>query len=197
MSTGEYNIRYHQQQMQVITTNNNNDTFTTINNAAPMSAISPQPADMFQYVTDGEQPDTIVVEPVKRELFNQNEDYSFLPRAASLDVTSLKNWPGSYGFSLELCRPADVKQKNKICYSDSLNMIYVLPYTAVEARINVVEWNFLGNAEVRVFCAYKESSHRMTTVKRCPTCQLKAENEDPVLHPHMVRLNHSNATYGE
>ena len=75
--------------------------------------------------------------------------------------------------------------------------MYAFPYSAMEVRLKVVDWNFVGKASIRVCVVYKDPHYRMTAVNRCLNCMAKDKLSPQDRLEHIVQLNNSGASYGK
>ncbi|KAK3883470.1 hypothetical protein Pcinc_012219 [Petrolisthes cinctipes] len=102
---------------------------------------------------------------------------------------SLQPWSGMHGFS-SLSLPTDNKDRNKWCFSQVRQKLYVCPNVAVPVSVMIKNWQL--NASIFITPVYKDSRHRVEPVKRCYNCKI---GQNQVHAEHIVQVEGDGCQY--
>ncbi|XP_076067219.1 cellular tumor antigen p53-like isoform X6 [Oratosquilla oratoria] len=103
---------------------------------------------------------------------------------------SLQPWRGSHDF--ERIVPTNNKDKNKWCYSEDKNKLYVTPNVAVPVGIQLSEP--LVKATLRITPVFQQSQHFTEPVERCHNC-IRRSSDDPEVKEYICQVDGENAEY--
>ncbi|KAK3881400.1 hypothetical protein Pcinc_014175 [Petrolisthes cinctipes] len=102
---------------------------------------------------------------------------------------SLQPWNGQFGF-MALTLPTDNKDRNKWCYSQVRQKLYVCPNVAVPVNVMLTDWNC--NASIYITPVYKDSRYRIEPVRRCYNCKI---GQSQVHAEHIVQVEGEGCQY--
>ncbi|XP_071524980.1 cellular tumor antigen p53-like isoform X1 [Panulirus ornatus] len=110
----------------------------------------------------------------------------------SRTVPSLQPWPGRYSFSVSLS--TDNKDRNKWCYSQQQDKLYLCPNVAVPVKIVLSEWI---DGTLTITPVFKDSRFRIDPVTRCYNCksQQAITASDPHVAEHIVQIEGEGCDY--
>ncbi|XP_066976717.1 cellular tumor antigen p53-like isoform X3 [Macrobrachium rosenbergii] len=104
-------------------------------------------------------------------------------------VPSLQPWTGQFNFTASIT--TDNKDKNKWCYSQTMNKLYVVSQIAVPLSISV---NPSVEGTVTFTPVFKQSQHMKDPVLRCYNCKSQNAGEGQVAD-HIVQIESSHCQY--
>ncbi|KAK7071402.1 hypothetical protein SK128_000220 [Halocaridina rubra] len=107
----------------------------------------------------------------------------------SRTLPSLQPWSGKYNFDISL--PTGNKDRNKWCYSQMLQKLYVCPNVAVPVNISLSKWI---DASITITPVFQQSQHRTDPVTRCYNCR-SIQNCEPSLLDYIVQIEGEGCDY--
>lgn len=124
-------------------------------------------------------------------MLESGSSYTLPDTTPTHTVPSLQPWPGRFLFSIRV--PTDNKDRNKWCYSQSLQKLYVCPNVAVPVNVSLGEW---ADAKITITPVFKESRCRLEPVTRCYNCKSSQVSEgESALAEHIIQLDGEGCEY--
>ncbi|XP_064120929.1 cellular tumor antigen p53-like [Macrobrachium nipponense] len=146
-------------------------------NTTPWDSVEEMPSDVSRsgFIGDSSLPELMAPPTVAPVL--------------QLEVPSLQPWSGQFNFTASIT--ADNKERNKWCYSQTMNKLYVVSQIAVPLQISV---NPLVEGSVTFTPVFKQSQHMKEPVMRCYNCKSNGSG-DIEAADHIVQIESSHCHY--